>query len=62
MLQVLNLKKGDKLAALLPISEFTDHDYLLLLTRGGMIKKQPLAQFSDVRSSVVRAIGLKVGS
>ena len=57
---MLQLAKGDSIAALLPVSEFTDHDYLLLLTRKAVIKKLALAQFKGVRPSGVRTIGLEV--
>lgn len=59
--QVLQLKKGDSIAALLPVSEFAENDYLLMLTRKGSLKKQALAQFKDVRSNGVKTIGLQDG-
>ena len=61
-MQVLALQKGDNIAAVLPVSDFTQHEYMLLLTRKAKIKKLALAQFQAVRSSGMKVMGLEVGS
>ena len=58
--QVLPIKKTDSIAAMMPVHQFEAKDYLLMATQEGLIKKTPLSQFSDVRSSGILAMKLKV--
>ncbi len=58
--QVLPIKKADSIAAMMPVQQFEAKDYLLMATQEGLIKKTPLSQFSDVRSSGILAMKLKV--
>ncbi len=60
--QVLPIKKTDSIAAMMPVHQFEAKDYLLMATQEGLIKKTPLSQFSDVRSSGILAMKLKVAS
>lgn len=59
--QVLPIKKSDSIAAMMPVQQFEAKDYLLMATQDGLIKKTPLSQFSDVRSSGILAMKLKEG-
>ena len=58
--QVLPITKNDSITAMLPVSEFTDDDFLIMLTAGGLIKKTPLSRFQKMISSGLTAIKLKV--
>ena len=58
--QVLPIKKTDSIAAMMPVHQFEEADYLLMATQEGLIKKTPLSQFSDVRSNGLAAMKLKV--
>ena len=44
----------------MPVSNFSQEDYLLMATREGIIKKTPLGQFQEVRSSGLIAMKMKV--
>ncbi|KAK9814470.1 hypothetical protein WJX72_006459 [[Myrmecia] bisecta] len=59
--QVLPISKNDSIAAMLPVSDFAAEDYLVMLTVHGVIKKTPLSQFSDIRSSGITGMKLKAG-
>ena len=56
------MKTGLNISAVLPVDEFRDTDYVLLLTRKGMLKKMPMSRLSNITSAGSRAIGLKVPS
>jgi DNA gyrase subunit A len=60
-LQVLNVGKESSLAAILNIDAFEEGDYLVMLTKNGLIKRTPLSAFTAVRPSGLTAIKLKVG-
>jgi DNA gyrase C-terminal domain, beta-propeller len=57
---VLPIPKETSIAAILPVSEFRETDFLLLLTRQGTIKKTPLQAFQEIRSNGICAINLNV--
>lgn len=59
-LQVLNVGKGSGLAAILNIDAFEEGDFLVMLTKNGLIKRTPLSAFTTVRPSGLTAIKLKV--
>jgi len=59
-LQVLPISKTDSVAAMLPVSQFTDDEFLVMLTRDGLIKRTPLSDFATIRASGLRAIKLRV--
>jgi len=40
-----------KITSVVPVSEFTRDEYLVMLTRGGYIKKTELAAFSNIRAN-----------
>lgn len=61
MVQVLPIKKTDRVAAMLPVEEYKTGAYLLMATVNGLIKKTPLSQFQDVRANGLIAMKLKVG-
>lgn len=54
------IKKTDSIAALMPVAQFEEEDYLLMATQEGLIKKTPLSQFQDVRANGLIAMKLKV--
>ena len=60
MVQVLNMPKGSGLAAMLNIDTFNEEDYLVMLTKNGLIKRTPLKAFTSVKANGIIAIKLKV--
>jgi len=58
--QVLPINKTVSIAAMMPVPQFEEKDYLLMATQEGLIKKAPLSQFQDVRANGLIALKLKV--
>jgi len=56
---ILQLAEGERVQATLPVRSFdVDGDFVLLCTRKGVIKKSPLAAFSNPRRGGIIAINL----
>ena len=45
---------------MLSVTEFTQHDFLIMLTADGLIKKTPLSSFQKINQPGLRAMKLKV--
>jgi DNA gyrase subunit A len=54
--QVLTLEKGARVAALIPVSEFSEDRALLFLTAAGTVKRTTLDQYSNIRTGGINAI------
>jgi len=62
IVNLLNLSEGEKVAACLPIRDFTQGaQFLLMATKSGMVKKTPLEQYSRPKRVGIIAINLKEG-
>jgi DNA gyrase subunit A len=61
IVQMLPIPKGEKITSLVAVQEFTEHDYLIMLTRKGYIKKTALSAFSNIRANGLIAISLEEG-
>lgn len=59
--QVLQVGKGARVASIMSLGEFSDDDFLVMLTKDGLIKRTPMKLFANVRGSLT-AIKLRVGS
>ena len=59
--QLLGFEPGARIAALLPITEYSDAVDLVFLTKGGIVKKTALSEFANVRAGGINAINLKDG-
>jgi DNA gyrase subunit A len=53
---VVQLSSGEKVQAILPVEEFTDNKYVVMLTQKGIIKKTSLDAFSNPRPSGLLAL------
>ena len=58
---MLPIPREEAITSLLSVSSFDDENYLLMLTRGGYIKRTPLSAFSKIRANGLIAIGLEDG-
>lgn len=58
---VLQLEENEKISAILPVREFTDHEYVFMATAQGTVKKTPLTDFSRPRTAGIIALGLDEG-
>ena len=61
IVQLLPIPREESITSLLSVSSFDDENYLLMLTRGGYIKRTSLSAFSKIRSNGLIAIGLEEG-
>lgn len=52
------MSEGERVTSIVPVSEFSEDQYLLMLTVNGCIKKVPLKLFSGIRSTGIIAIQL----
>ena len=59
VVNLLQLQPGEKITAMIPIKEYEDSRYLFMVTRKGIVKKTPLADFKNVRKNGLTAINLK---
>lgn len=61
IVQMLPIPKEEKITSIVPVSEFTSDEYLVMLTKGGYIKKTELTAFSHIRANGLIAISLEEG-
>ncbi len=53
---VVNLTNGEKVMAILPVEEFVENQYIVMLTQKGIIKKTSLDAFSNQRANGIIAL------
>ncbi|AKB57273.1 DNA gyrase subunit A [Methanosarcina barkeri] len=58
IVNLLELKEGETINAMIPVKEFDENHYLLMATRAGTIKKTPLSEFKNPRKSGIIAVTL----
>ncbi|MBW4538934.1 MAG: DNA gyrase subunit A [Myxacorys chilensis ATA2-1-KO14] len=61
IVQLLPIPHAEKLTSVIPVTEFTDDEYLVMLTQKGFIKKTALSAFGNIRSNGLIAISLEEG-
>lgn len=61
LVQILSLSDGERITSVIPVSEFSGDQFLLMLTANGYIKKVSLSSFSSIRSTGIIAIQLVPG-
>ncbi len=61
ILSCVAMKPDERLAALVPVREFSEDQYLLFATKQGVVKKTRLSEFGNPRSVGIRAINIEKG-
>ena len=61
IVQLLPIPHEEKITSVVPVSEFSEDEYLVMMTAGGNIKKTALAAFSNIRANGLIAISLEAG-
>jgi DNA gyrase subunit A len=61
LVNLVQMQEGEGIAAILPVQEFPDDQFVVMATRDGYVKKVPLGQFSRVRKSGIIACTLNDG-
>ena len=59
IINLLQLQAGEKISAVIPISEYEHSKYLLMATRSGLVKKTPIREYENVRKTGLAAIALR---
>ncbi len=58
IVNILNLKSEEKIAAFVHLREFDDTHFVVMATQNGTINKQPLTAYSNIRKDGLNAINL----
>jgi DNA gyrase subunit A len=61
IVNMINLGQGERLSAILPVREFGEDKYVVMVTKQGTIKKTELAAYSNPRSGGIIAISIENG-
>jgi DNA gyrase subunit A len=61
IVNLLNLSPGERISAILPVREFTEGKFVVMVTAYGVMKKTELLEFSRPRAGGIIAQGLKKG-
>lgn len=61
MVNLINLPSSEKIAGVIPVREFAQGQYAVMVTRLGVIKKTELSEFANIRSNGIIAIGVDEG-
>ncbi|MBW4649884.1 MAG: DNA topoisomerase (ATP-hydrolyzing) subunit A [Kastovskya adunca ATA6-11-RM4] len=61
IVQMLPIPRDEKITSIVPVIEFAEDEYLVMLTRQGYIKKTALSAFKSIRANGLIAISLEEG-
>jgi DNA gyrase subunit A len=61
IVNLINVSSDTRVAAVLPVKKFTDDEFLFFSTRNGTVKKTPLSDYSNVRTTGIKAIKIDDG-
>ncbi len=59
IVNLMQLLPEEKITAVIPISEYTDGNYLFMATRKGIVKKTRICDYANIRKTGLSAIHLK---
>ena len=58
---IIEKSPEEKISEIIPVKEFSDNEYLVMVTKNGIIKKTPASEYESIRKSGKIAITLKEG-
>jgi DNA gyrase subunit A len=61
IVNLIALSPSEKIKAILPVKEFKENEYILMVTRAGIVKKTALSEFKNVRASGLVAVSIDDG-
>ena len=61
IVNLINVSAETQVKAMVPVREFSDTQFLLFCTRKGTVKKSALSQYSNVRTTGIKAIKIEPG-
>lgn len=59
IVNLLQLDPGENITAVIPLREFVDGQYLLMMTQKGLVKKTNLMEYANIRKSGLQGIALR---
>jgi DNA gyrase subunit A len=61
IVNLVNLSSERKVAGVMPVREFSDGRYIVMVSRKGVIKKTALSEYQNIRSNGLNAINIDAG-
>ena len=61
IVNLINIPSTRKLAGVIPVREFAEGKYVVMVTRKGVIKKTELSEFRNIRSNGINAVNVDDG-
>ena len=61
VVNIIEKSPEEKISEIIPVKEFSDNEYLVMVTKNGVIKKTPASEYESIRKSGKIAITLKEG-
>ncbi len=61
IVNLLSLRPDEKIAAFVPVKEFDESHFILTVTERGIVNKQPLIAYANVRRDGINAVNLDEG-
>ncbi|HOK06108.1 MAG TPA: DNA gyrase subunit A [Syntrophales bacterium] len=61
IVNLVNLSPGERPAATVPVKEFSDDRFVVMVTKRGVIKKTPLSAYANPRSTGIIAVSVDEG-
>jgi DNA gyrase subunit A len=61
IVNLINVSPETQVKAMVPVREFSDTQFLLFCTKKGTVKKSALSQYSNVRTTGIKAIKIEAG-
>ncbi len=61
VVQCISIRPDERVAALVPVREFSDDKWLMFATRNGTVKKTVLSAYGNIRANGINAINIEPG-
>jgi DNA gyrase subunit A len=61
VVNLINIPSQRKLAGVIPVREFSEGRYVVMVTKNGVIKKTELSEFQNIRSNGINAVNVDEG-
>ena len=61
IVNLLSISQGETITAVVPVRNFEKDDYLVMVTKSGVIKKTDMSAFANIRKTGITAVNLREG-
>lgn len=61
IVNLLSISQGETITAVVPVKNFEDDKYLVMVTKSGIIKKTDMSSFANIRKAGLTAVNLRDG-